>query len=282
MIKYNNILIVGLGMMGASLCKSIKKNKISKKITGFDTNPKSLDYALKNKIIDNAISKISDTDHPDLIILCTPIGSYERLTTKLIKVVTKKSILTDIGSSKGNMHNNIHKILLKTEISYLSSHPMVGSEKSGVHNNQSDMYKDKIIFLIDKSKSSNSTYKSLNNFWKSLGSITHNLTKNQHDTLMSQTSHISHLMSYIFVQSLPQSIINDNLSLLLGGGIKEHIRLSKSDPKMWTDIFINNRFNLMKSINRIEKNITNLKKMISESDANKIKRLLSKIQIKTK
>jgi prephenate dehydrogenase len=180
------------------------------------------------------------------------------------------------------MHNNIHKILLKTEISYLSSHPMVGSEKSGVRNNQSDMYKDKIIFLIDKSKSSNSTYKSLNNFWKSLGSITHNLTKNQHDTLMSQTSHISHLMSYIFVQSLPQSIINDNLSLLLGGGIKEHIRLSKSDPKMWTDIFINNRFNLMKSINRIEKNITNLKKMISESDANKIKRLLSKIQIKTK
>ena len=84
------------------------------------------------------------------------------------------------------------------------------------------------------------------------------------------------------MQSLPQSIINNNLSLLLGGGIKEHIRLSKSDPKMWTDIFVNNRSNLIKSINRIEKNITNLKKMISESDMNKIKRLLSKIQIKTK
>ena len=99
---------------------------------------------------------------------------------------------------------------------------------------------------------------------------------------MSQTSHISHLMSYIFMQSLPQSIINNNLSLLLGGGIKEHVRLSKSDPKMWTDIFINNKSNLIKSIYRIEKNIFNLKKMISESDAQKIKRLLSKIQAKTK
>ena len=268
--------------MGASLCKSIKKSKISKNITGFDSNLKSLDYALKNRIIDNALSKISDVDHPDLIILCTPVSSYEKLTLKLSKIVTKKSILTDIGSSKGKMHNNIYKILSKTKISYLSSHPMVGSEKSGIQNNQSDMYKDKIIFLIDKVKCSNSTYKSLNNFWSSLGSITYNLTKKQHDALMSQTSHISHLMSYIFMQSLPQSIINNNLSLLLGGGIKEHVRLSKSDPKMWTDIFINNNANLIKSINRIEKNISNLKKMISESDAKNINRLLRKIQSKTK
>ena len=269
-------------MMGASLCKSIKKNKISNKITGFDANPKSLDYALKNKIVDNAVSKISDIDHPDLIILCTPISSYEELTLKLSMTVTKKCILTDIGSSKGAMYNNIYKILSKTKISYLSSHPMVGSEKSGIQNNQSEMYKDKIIFLIGKSKCSNSVYKSLNNFWKSLGSFTYHLTRNQHDILMSQTSHISHLMSYIFMQSLPQSIINNNLSLLLGGGIKEHVRLSKSDPKMWTDIFINNKSNLIKSIYRIEKNIFNLKKMISESDAQKIKRLLSKIQAKTK
>ena len=269
-------------MMGASLCKSIKRNKISKKITGYDINSESLDYALKNKIVDNAISKLSNIDHPNLIILCTPVSSYEYLTLLLSKIVTKKSILTDIGSSKGNVYNNIHKILFKSKISYLSSHPMVGSEKSGIRNNQSDMYKDKIIFLVEKSKCSNTTYRSLNNFWKLLGSFTYNLTKNEHDILMSQTSHISHLMSYIFMQSLPQSIINNNLSLLLGGGIKEHVRLSKSDPKMWTDIFINNKFNLIKSINRIEKNISNLKKMISESDANKIKRLLSKIQAKTK
>jgi prephenate dehydrogenase len=73
------------------------------------------------------------------------------------------------------------------------------------------------------------------------------------------------------MQSLPQSIIDANLSLLLGGGIREHVRLSKSNPKMWTDIFINNRTNLNKSIIRIEKNISTLKKLIIESDSNKIK-----------
>jgi prephenate dehydrogenase len=159
---------------------------------------------------------------------------------------------------------------------------MVGSEKSGVHNNQSDMYKDKIIFLIDKSKCSHSSYILLNRFWKSLGSHTHNVTKKKHDILMSDTSHISHLMSYIFMQSLPQSIIDRNLSLLLGGGIKEHVRLSQSDPGMWADIFINNKSNLNKSIIRIEKNISILKKLIFESDSNKVKALLSKIQTKTK
>ena len=280
MIKYNNILILGLGLMGGSLSRSIKKNKLSKKITGFDTNYKSLDFALKNNLIDTALSKLNNIDHPDLIILCTPVSSYEELTKKLIELVRKKSILTDIGSSKGKVHNNVYKIISGSRINYLSSHPMVGSEKSGVQNSQFDMYKHKIIFLIDKSKCSQSVYRSLNKFWKSLGSHTHNLTKYQHDRLMAQTSHISHLMSYIFMQSLPNSIINNNLSLLLGGGIKEHVRLSKSDPKMWADIFINNKSNLTKSINRIEKNISRLKKMISDSDTNKIKHLLSKINAK--
>jgi prephenate dehydrogenase len=281
-IKYSNILIIGLGMMGASLCRSIKKHKISKKISGFDSNQSSLDYALKNKLIDTAISKLDDINHPDLIILCTPISTYVELTSRLSNLVTNKSILTDIGSSKGNVHNKIYRILSSSKISYLSSHPMVGSEKSGVHNNQSNMYKDKIIFLIDKSKCSHSSYISLNRFWKSLGSYTHNVTKKKHDLLMSDTSHISHLMSYIFMQSLPQSIIDSNLSLLLGGGIKEHVRLSKSDPKMWADIFTNNKSNLNKSIIRIEKNISILKKLIVESDSKKIETILSKIQTKTK
>jgi len=268
--------------MGASLCRSIKKHKISKKISGFDSNQSSLDYALKNKLIDTAISKLDDINHPDLIILCTPISTYVELTSRLSNLVTNKSILTDIGSSKGNVHNKIYRILSSSKISYLSSHPMVGSEKSGVHNNQSNMYKDKIIFLIDKSKCSHSSYISLCRFWKSLGSYTHNVTKKKHDLLMSDTSHISHLMSYIFMQSLPQSIIDSNLSLLLGGGIKEHVRLSKSDPKMWADIFTNNKSNLNKSIIRIEKNISILKKLIVESDSKKIETILSKIQTKTK
>ncbi len=268
--------------MGASLCKSIKRYKISKQVTGFDSNEKSLNFAQKGKLIDVGISKLDHIDHPDLIILCTPISSYIELTSKLSKLVTKKSLLTDIGSSKGTVHSKMYKILSKSRISYLSSHPMVGSEKSGVANNQSDMYKNNIIFLIEKSKCSHSVYISLSNFWKSLGAQTHNITKKQHDILMSQTSHIAHLMSYIFMQSLPQSIIDNNLSLLLGGGIREHVRLSKSNPKMWADIFINNRTNLNKSIIRIEKNILTLKKLILESDSNKIKALLSKIQLKTK
>lgn len=269
-------------MMGSSLCKSIKKYKISEIITGFDTDTKSLNYALKHKLIDKAVDDINNINHPDLIILCTPISKYEDLSSRLTKQITKKTILTDIGSSKGNLHHKIYKILSKTKIDYLSSHPMVGSEKSGVINNQADMYKDKIIFLIDKSKCNQSTYTSINNFWKSIGAHTYNVSKTQHDTLMAETSHISRLMSYIFMQSLPQSIINNNLSLLLGGGIKEHVRLSKSNPKMWTDIFINNKINITKSITRIEKNIANIKKLIHESKENKIKNLLNKIQSKTK
>ena len=98
---------------------------------------------------------------------------------------------------------------------------------------------------------------------------------------MSQTSHISHLMSYVFMLSLPQRIIDNNLSLLLGGGIREHVRLSKSNSIMWTDIFINNKNNLKKSIDRIEKNLKLFRKLIDSSNEKKIMSILEKINNKT-
>lgn len=282
MTKINNVLVIGLGMMGASLCSSIRKNKLSKNIIGYDLSKKNLSYAKKKKVIDEALTSLSKINNPDLIILCTPLSTYANITSEIVKYTSKKIILTDIGSSKGKITSNIYKLIAKSKVEYLSSHPMAGSEKTGPSNLISDMFRSKVVFLIDKTKCSESTYIKLSSFWKSLGSYTYDLDKNEHDVLMSETSHISHLMSYVFMHTLPQRIINNNLSLLLGGGIKEHVRLSQSSSEMWTDIFINNKTNLRKSIARIEKNLNLFKKLINDSDEKKIISILKKINNKTR
>jgi len=278
----NNILVIGLGMMGASLCSSIRKNKLSKNIIGYDLSKKNLSYAKKEKLIDKSLTNFSKMDNPDLIILCTPLSTYENITSEIVKYASKKIILTDIGSSKGKNSSDIYKLITKSKIEYLSSHPMAGSEKTGPSNLVSDMFLNKVVFLIDKSKCSKFTYIRLSSFWKSLGSHTYDLDKNEHDILMSETSHISHLLSYVFMHTLPQRIIDDNLSLLLGGGIREHVRLSQSSSEMWTDIFINNKSNLKKSINRIEKNLNLFKNLINDSNEKKILSILKKINSKTR
>ena len=268
-------------MMGASLCKSIKKYKIAKKMSGFDRDLTTLNFASENKIVDIAYNTLDNLDHPDLIILCTPISAYTEITNQISKSINKKTIMTDIGSSKGNSYQKIIKKLSQSKIDYLSSHPMVGSEKSGIRFSKTNMFENKIVFIIDKNNVSRSTYNDINSFWLSIGANTHNINKNQHDDLMAQTSHISHLMSYIFMESLPQSVIDNNLPLLLGGGIKEHVRLSRSDPTMWSDIFINNKKNIKKSVDVIEKNISKIKLLIDQSDDKNLKALLNKIQSKT-
>ena len=268
-------------MMGASLCKAIKKHKTSKYISGFDKDIHTLDYALKNNIVDKAYNNLNNLDHPDLVILCTPLSTYTHIIPQILKIINKKTVLTDIGSSKGNTYLKIIKNLSKTKVDYISSHPMVGSEKSGIRFSKENMYENKIVFIIDKDTVNQSTYNQINSFWSSIGANTHKINMNKHDDLMSKTSHISHLMSYIFMESLPQSVIENNLSLLLGGGIKEHVRLSKSDPTMWSDIFINNNKNIKKSITKIEKNISKIKNLIEKSEKEKLKKLLKKIQSKT-
>ena len=282
MPKFKNILIIGLGMMGGSLCKSIKKNKLSKKISAFDTDQDALSYALKNRIIDHKVTNLSKMEHPDLVIICTPLSSYRSIAKEILHTVKRSTLVTDIGSSKGSTHRTITKLFHDSNKSFLSSHPMVGSEKSGVKFTRSDMYKNKVVFILDKHSSSKSSYLKLKSFWESIGSITHEINSKTHDLLMSQTSHIAHLMSYIFVKSLPQSILNENLPLLLGGGIKEHIRLSKSNPQMWTDIFLNNKSNIIKTLTRIQKNTAIIKSMIQTSNKTEIKSLLSDTHNKTK
>ena len=282
MAKFNNILIVGLGMMGGSLCKSIKKNKLSKKISAFDKDQDALSYALKNKIINYTVADLGKLEHPDLIIICTPLSSYLSIVKKILLTVKKNTLVTDIGSSKGGLHRTITKLFHDSNKSFLSSHPMVGSEKSGVKFNRQDMYKNKVVFILDKDSASRRSYLKLKNFWESIGSITHDIDSKTHDLLMSETSHIAHLMSYIFVKSLPQSILDENLPLLLGGGIKEHIRLSKSNPQMWTDIFLNNKSNITKTLTRIQKNIAIIKSMIQSSNKTEIKSLLKNTYNKTK
>ena len=159
---------------------------------------------------------------------------------------------------------------------------MVGSEKSGIKYNRQDMYKNKVVFILDKGSASRKSYLELKNFWECIGSVTHEIDSKTHDLLMSQTSHMAHLMSYIFVKSLPQSILNENLPLLLGGGIKEHIRLSKSNPQMWTDIFLNNKSNIIKTLSRIQKNTEIIKGLIQTSNKTEIKSLLKSTCSKTK
>ncbi len=282
MPKFNNILIVGLGMMGGSLCKSIKQNKLSKKISAFDTNQDALSYALKNKIINYKVTDLGKMEHPELVIICTPLSSYPSIVKKLLTTVKKSTLVTDIGSSKGDVHRTITKLFRDSNKHFLSSHPMVGSEKSGIKFTRKDMYKNKVVFILDKSSASRGSYLKLKNFWEAIGSITHEIDSKTHDLLMSQTSHIAHLMSYIFVKSLPQSILNENLHLLLGGGIKEHIRLSKSNPQMWTDIFLNNKNNIVKTLTKIQKNTTILKSMIQTSNRTEIKSILKHTYNKTK
>jgi len=282
MIKFNNILIIGLGMMGGSLCKSIKKHKLAEKISAFDIDQDALTYALKNKFINYQVNDLGKMKHPDLIIICTPLSSYISVVKKLLLTVKKSTLVTDIGSSKGGVHRTITKLFHNSNKTFLSSHPMVGSEKSGVKFHRNDMYKNKVVFILDKDSVSRRSYTKLKNFWECIGSVTHEIDSKTHDLLMSQTSHIAHLMSYIFVKSLPQSILNENLPLLLGGGIKEHIRLSKSNPQMWTDIFLNNKSNIIKTLSRIQKNTEIIKGLIQTSNKTEIKSLLKSTCSKTK
>ena len=144
----SNILIIGCGLLGSSLLRRIKKKKIAKKVLIYEKSKANISKIKKLKLPGIIVNKLKDgVINSDLIILCTPMSEYKNLIIKMNNFLSSKNIITDVGSSKLETTKIIKKFLRK-DISWISSHPIAGSEVSGPENGKQDLFENKWCVLI--------------------------------------------------------------------------------------------------------------------------------------
>ena len=161
-----NILIIGCGLIGSSLLRSISEKKIAKKIFVYEKSKSNILKIKKLKLpceIINDLKKI--IPNLDLIIFCTPLGEYEKIILKINKYLLPKTIITDVGSSKEKSMNLI-KSKLKKGIFWTSSHPIAGSEVSGPENGVNNLFLNKWCILIKEKNTNRRHPEVLKKFWK--------------------------------------------------------------------------------------------------------------------
>ena len=273
---FKKILIVGCGLIGSSILRDSFNKKIAKKIFVYEKSKKNISKIKKinsKVIILNKLDKrISDID---FIIMSTPMSQYEKIIPYLNKFLSKKSIITDVGSTKQNVINLKNKKLNKS-LDWILSHPISGSEVSGPEHGSKNLFLNKWCIIVnDKNKNK---IKKVVRFWKKLGSKVIFMDPIEHDKIFAITSHLPHLIAYNLIKTAQdfQKKHRKNIIQYSAGGLRDFSRTAASNEIMWRDVFFNNKKNMINTINIFIKNLKVFKKNITNLDDKKLRRILIK------
>ena len=271
---FNNILIIGCGLIGSSILKGSFDKKVSKQIYVHEKSKKNISIIKK---INKKIKFLNKLDHHvsdmDLIIICTHMNEYSSIIKRLQKFVSSKNIITDTGSTKRNIINIINKNNKIRDI-FIPSHPIAGSEVSGPKYGNKNLFKNKWCIILNNRNKKN--LKKVKIFWKKLGSKIIFMNATEHDKIFSMTSHLPHLIAYNLVKTATdfQRDNKKNIIKYSAGGLRDFSRTAASNEIMWRDIFFNNKDNIINSINIFIRNLNNFKNLIKKENNKNILKIL--------
>ena len=277
---FKKLCIIGCGLIGSSIARGIKKNKLATKVVSSNRSSSTNKKVIRLKIVNEASSDTKKiAKGSDLIIIASPLSSYKNIIFKIKSSLKNGAILTDVGSVKKNVISLIEKNIPKN-VSWISSHPIAGTEESGPDSGFSELFKNRWCILTPSKKSKSKDVKLLEKFWQKLGSKVDVMSATQHDYILSITSHMPHLIAYNIVNTTLKikKKKDRNIVKYSAGGLRDFTRIAASNPIMWRDIFIQNRENTSKMIDKFIENLKDLKKAIKSKNEKK----LEKIFIETK
>ena len=268
----NRILIIGCGLIGSSVLRAVYKKKIAKKIFILEKSKNNISK-IKRLNLKCQVLKDFKNEVPkmDMIIFCTHLSNYEQALKKINKFLNRKTVITDVGSTKNLILKKIKK-KLKKGVFWTSSHPIAGSEVSGPEFGDSNLFKNKWCVLIKEKSSNKKHLKKLNQFWKRIGSKIVMMNSQQHDHIFAITSHLPHLIAYNIVKTALDFQKKRRLNLIKfsAGGLRDFSRIAASNEIMWRDVFFSNQKNIILAINLFIKNLKAFKRDISIKNSNKI------------
>jgi len=275
---FKKVCIIGCGLIGSSLARAIKKNNLAKKIVSSNRSEVVNTKVKELKIVDDSSADTKKiADGSDLIIIATPLSSYEDVILKIKDILNPGIILTDVGSVKENIINLVEKNI-PDNISWIPSHPIAGTEESGPEAGFSELFKNRWCILTPSKKANEKDISLLKDFWEKIGSKVDIMEAKQHDYILSVTSHIPHLIAYNIVNT-SLNIQDEKESSIVkysAGGLRDFTRIAASNPIMWRDVFIQNKMNTSKMIDKFIENLKDLKKAIENEDGKKLEEIFTK------
>ena len=265
MILFNKVVIIGTGLIGGSLGLAFRKQRLAGSVTGLSRHRKNAELAKKVGAIDNIGSSLEVVADADLVILATPVDTIIDLARKIVKKIKKDCIVIDVGSTKERIVSELSVLIPN----FLGCHPLAGSEKKGIANLQGSIFKGSICIITPTARTNPCTLNKVKLLWKKLGADIVILSAKKHDQALAFTSHLPHALAFSLIRSIPDQCLS-----LSSSGLRDTTRISSSDAHLWSEIFLNNRNNLLTALSIFQSKLAALKLALESGNNRQLVKIL--------
>lgn len=276
LIADKTVLIVGLGLIGGSIAKGLRKANPSQKILATDSNVDSLALAKETKIISDSGALEAMAKLADIIVLAVPPLMLPPTISCLESHVKTGTIVTDVASVKSHISEALKNTSQAFQENFVPGHPIAGSEKSGFDAASINLFEGRKVILTPSSQTKAGAVALVNLLWRSLGAQVLGMSLKKHDEVLAATSHLPHALAFAIVDALASQEGSDDIFRYAAGGFADFSRLASSNPVMWSDIFVANSVATEKVLEDYIANLTSLKEAIKAKDKEALFKLFNR------
>ena len=265
----NKITIIGVGLIGGSLAKAIKENDLAKVVFGFGRDLNRLEKAQKANVIDQFSTNLKDAiNDSDIVIIATPVGSFQDILSEIKPFLTSKIVISDVGSTKTNIASIVSQTLGDYSNYFIPAHPIAGKEKSGFEASESNLFNNRKVIITPLETSSTDSINLIQKMWEGTGADVDFMSPESHDELLGMTSHLPHMLAFSLVNYLISK--NPSASIYAAGGFKDFSRIASGDAVMWRDICIQNKDQIIDHIRGYQKTLNSLVDAIENENSDEL------------
>jgi len=241
MIADKKIVIVGLGLIGGSIARSLSQSNLAAEIVGVGRNESVLKEALDAGAITSWATDLKEAcSGADLVVIAVPSLTVKSVLEQIKPVITENMVLTDAASVKHAIVEAAEEVFGQTPNRFVPGHPIAGSEHSGFTASSTDLFKGKKVILTPLEHTDPEAIDLVASLWEAQGADVLKMTVERHDEVLAATSHLPHLLAFSLVDTLSQQGESEEIFRYAAGGFRDFTRIASSDPQMWHDIFMTN------------------------------------------
>lgn len=274
MMKEQNIAILGLGLMGASLALALKKRGYTGRILGYARREETRNHALGTGMVDAVFEHPSDAvREADITVICVPIWTIAKLAEQIASAAKPGAVVTDVGSTKSELLKSMDIVFSSSDGHFVGSHPIAGSEKTGIEAGNPDLYDGRLTVVCPSVETPEEAELAVVDLWTFAGSEVVEMSPAQHDAMLASTSHLPHMVA----AALARSVADGDPAIkadFCGTGFKDTTRVASGSADMWVDIIDSNRAALEAELDRFHEELQGLIRILREGNSDDIRKWL--------
>lgn len=273
---FEQLGLIGCGLMGGSFALALKQAGLVNRVVGYSKSPSTTDRARQLGVIDvEAPSALLAVAGADIVLVAVPVSATEATLKAIKHLVTPQMLVMDVGSTKADVVQAARRALRDQVGSFVPAHPITGREVSGVEHADAELYSGRQVILTPTERTLTAQLQKAEEVWAALGCRVTSMSPESHDEAFAAVSHLPHLLAFSLVNSITGQAQADTFLSLAGPGFRDFTRIAASDPKMWRDVLLANRDELLAQSKLFQQALSQLENAIRTDDAQALEDMLT-------